>query len=317
MVKSLLTRVENLEKQNQHLNGVIEGHKQDIIGLMNSNERLHAELIGVKSDVYHLRTTRNEKSVNNQQVANLSSHAPDTRSQFTAFACTLDIVIVSCASNRTILITSGVYSRYLKTYDECYSPNPIDDCSESVEEARPSDWLAIKALCDGQESCQFENAGAFLDKCSDDVSDYMQLFYDCLPDDETGPVAFTAWANTGSSTSYIAGDTIVFNEVLTNAGGHYNAATSSFVCPWDGVYLMSVYVTLARDATTDIDLWRNKVYLAGMRIDDISEVYSRGGTTIVTECNRGDILWVSNAMDTTVQAAYRRTLFTGHMLHHF
>ena len=146
--------------------------------------------------------------------------------------------------------------------------------------------MCIFALCDGQESCQFENAGTFLEKCWGDVSDYMQLFYDCLPDDETGPGEFTAWTNnTGCSTSYSAGDIIVVNEVLPNAGGQYNAATSSFVCPWDGIYLMSVHLTLGINHGTNIDLWRSNVYLANIRlIDSISDVYNRGGTTIATEC---------------------------------
>ena len=93
----------------------------------------------------------------------------------------------------------------------------------------------IQAFCDGQELCRFETPGTDLEKRS--LSDYTQLFYHCLPDDSTGPVAFTAWANTSSPTSYNDGDIIALNEVLTNAGGHYNAATSSFICPYDGIYL--------------------------------------------------------------------------------
>ena len=83
-----------------------------------------------------------------------------------------------------------------------------------------------------------------MDECDERYhqSDYMQLFYDCLPDDETGPVAFTAYADTGSKTQYGDGSIIVFNKVLTNAGGHYNAVTSSFICPWHGLYLMSVNI---------------------------------------------------------------------------
>ena len=316
MVKSLLTRVENLEKQNQHLNDVIDKQQQDISSLMSSNERLHTELVDVKSDLYNLRTTRAENSINTQQLA-LSDEVPDTRSQFTAFACTLNNVTVSCPSNRTILMTSGVYGRYSQTCDECCPPHPTDDCSESVEEARPSDWLAIQALCDGQELCQFENAGIFLAECACEASDYMQLFYDCLPDAETGAVAFTAWANTGSTTSYRAGDIIVFDEVLTNAGGHYNAATSSFVCPWDGFYLMSVHVMFRPSIEGNIYLRRGSTWLANIYIDAISGFYNRGSTTIVTECDRGEIVWVSTGNDVSIWAADRRTLFTGHILHRY
>ena len=63
---------------------------------------------------------------------------------------------------------------------------------------------------------QFENPGTVLDDCSDQTSEYMQLFYDCQPDDGTGSVAFTAWANACGEITYNNEDIIVFNEILTH-----------------------------------------------------------------------------------------------------
>ena len=119
----------------------------------------------------------------------------------------------------------------------------------------------------------------------------MQVFYDCLPHDETGPVAFTAWANTGNPTDYSVGDIIVFNEVLSNIGGHYNTDTSSFICPWDGVYVFSVTVQGYLSDLTDTDLMQNNNFLARIFNDDISGAYNRGSMTTVIDCERGDVIW--------------------------
>ena len=145
----------------------------------------------------------------------------------------------------------------------------------------------------------------------------MQLFYDCLPDDETGPVAFTAYADVGNPL-YSAGDIILFNEVLTNVGGHYNAATSSFICPWHGVYLMSVNVQGYISDYIIIHLMRNSSIIGRILIDRISGVYNRGSTTIVTECDRGDILWVRAGTEGAIYTySYHTTLFTAHMIHRY
>ena len=112
-------------------------------------------------------------------------------------------------------------------------------------------------------------------------------------------------------------DIIVFNEVLTNAGGHYNAATSSFICPWDGIYLISANIEGFFGANIDVDLMRNDVMLARMYLDDISSAYNRGSTTIVTECDRGDVVWVRAGSTGTLSAIDLRNIFTGHILHRF
>ena len=145
----------------------------------------------------------------------------------------------------------------------------------------------------------------------------MQLFYDCLPDDETGTVAFTAWANTGNETHYYENDIIAFNEVLTNAGGHYNAATSSFICPWDGVYLISASIMSDQSEYIDINIMRNDVMLARVLVDDMIGGWNQGSTTIVTECDRSDIVWIRSGQSGTLYAVEPSNMFTGHILHRF
>ena len=302
---------------NQRLTSQNDDHQPEVERLSHANKELNERL-------FHVHVTLEQRVerlevVSSRQTATNQSPEPDTRSQFTAFACTLGSMAISCPSNRTILVTSGVYGVFDSPNSECTdccAPNPQYDCTELVEEARPSDWLAIQALCDGQTSCEFENPGTVLDDCSDEASDYMQLYYDCLLDDETGPVAFTAWANTGGTTLYNTGDIIVFNELLTHAGGHFNTATSSFICPWDGIYLVSVTILSGQNDAMRVQLMRNDVMLTDIQVDAI-DGHNHGSTTVVTECDRSDTLWMRAGRVGTLWADDRRNLFTAHILHRF
>ena len=127
---------------------------------------------------------------------------------------------------------------------------------------------------------------------------------------------FTAQATTGGDTPYDTGDIIRFNEVRANFGGHYNPATSSFICPVDGVYLLSLNVQGAYSDQIHPDLMRDSTWLAKIWIDDISGASNRGSTTIVTECSRGEALWVRAGSTGRIHAT-DRTVFTGHLIHRF
>ena len=339
-VRELLIRVEGLEAQNErlsHANAVLNerfSHANDVFNerLSHANEAVNERLSQVNESLSlhndeHQQTIRhltNEMNILKQNQAAtlvnsrpraLTRPEPDVRSQFTAVSCTLNVATMSCPNNRTILATSAVYG-WNEACGDCCAPNPVSDCTELVEDNSPADWLAIQALCDGQTSCQFETPGTVLGDCSGQTSDYMQLFFDCLPDDETGPVAFTAWSNTGDQ-SYSPNDIVVFNEVLTNAGGHFNANTSSFICPWDGIYLMSVNIESFTDHIHIDLMMRNDVLLARMYLDATSGDYTRGSTTVVTECNRGDIVWVRCQSDGSIHGDEYRNMFTGHILYRY
>ena len=244
---------------------------------------------------------------------------PETHTQFTALGCTGATVTLSCPGGRTILTTSANYGQYDNACFDCCAPNPESDCTELVEENRPSDWLAIQAECDNQTSCEFQNLGSVIDTCEVGyTSDYMQVFYDCLPHDETGPVAFMAWADTGSETNYRSGDVVVFNAVLNNIGGHYNTDTSSFICPWDGVYVFSVTVQGFASSSSDIHLSRNGVYQTRIWNDNIDGVFNRGSMTAVIDCERGDVIWNMAATVCTIRcSSFRETTFSGFLLQRY
>ena len=82
---------------------------------------------------------------------------------------------------------------------------------------------------------------------------------------------------------------------VRNFGGHYNPATSSFICPVDGVYLVSVGFLAEISNMIAGDIMLNNVRLARTYVDAVSNVYNRGSSTIVTECRRSEVLWVRAA----------------------
>ena len=331
-----------LEKANQRMEKEVSTLKQDNVRLTEENsalkdtvdrlfgkvadltdgaattnaaiEKLH-EIVRLPQDISNITTLQNALDEHFLSSEATAQH-PELRTQFTAFACTRANVTLSCASGRNIFTTSGYYGRnHQMDCAQCCGPNPALDCAELIEENRPGEWEAIQSHCDGRNSCQFENQGSTIDGCEVDYqSDYMLVYYDCLPHDVSGAVGFTASANTGN-TLYENGDVIVFDDVISNFGGHYNPNISTFICPWDGVYLFSVNVQGYLSATMDIDLMRNDVQLVEMMIDDITSVYNRASMTLVIDCTSGDVMWVRAGHSNYIHAAARRTLFAGYLLH--
>ena len=107
---------------------------------------------------------------------------------FSALACVTDVAQLSCPDGRTINATSAVYGQYIYPHgfacpNDCCPPNPAHDCTELVYDNSPQDWLAIKLLCDEQESCEFPYSGAgFRTSCDEGVTPaYVHVFYNCLP----------------------------------------------------------------------------------------------------------------------------------------
>ena len=167
--------IKQLTEENARLSQTVLHHQRDIKRLSNENRRMHLadDALRETNAALEQRVERLEAVSSRHTAALNPSPEPDTRSQFMAFACTLDVATMACPKNRTILMKSATYGRYDDTCGDCCTPNPELDCTELVEENRPSDWLAIQALCDEQISCQFENPGTVLDDCSDQTSEYM------------------------------------------------------------------------------------------------------------------------------------------------
>ena len=288
-----------------------------ISALQRQNQRLTSENTELKHQLADIEKRLNDVTKKNQEqegnqhdrhaMRNVtgSDLTPVTRSQFSNFSQTDNPLAISCPNDREIFITSALYGQFWNQEEcgtnepACTVPNPEHDCTQPVEENSEQNWLEIKSLCDYQPACQIPNPDVVIESCDvddpdaeDPDSDYMQVFYSCLPDDVTGPVAFTAYATTGSPTDYRDGDVILFNEILTNLGGHYNSNMGVFVCPVDGVYLMSVNLNVYWETFMYLDLMRNSEQLSDVYIENIPETHNRGSTSVVVRCDRGDILWV-------------------------
>ena len=98
------------------------------------------------------------------------------------FACDRDLVTLYCADNKTINIESAHYGVYADACDVRCCGATSADCTESLEETAPGDWLLLTAACQNQTFCQVEHPGRWLDSCpDDDYSDYIVVTYKCQP----------------------------------------------------------------------------------------------------------------------------------------
>lgn len=104
---------------------------------------------------------------------------------YSAYQCFSEAMTISCPTGSTIQIISAFYGQFYDTCDKpfikCCPPNSAYDCTESVEEWAPVDWLVLEEICNGQPSCEFTVQG-LLNSCADlETSDYMTVNYQCLP----------------------------------------------------------------------------------------------------------------------------------------
>ena len=108
-------------------------------------------------------------------------------------------------------------------------------------------------------------------------------------DDGTDAIGFTACGDTRRLYSF--NQTVLFDRELTNYGGYYNAQTSSFICPVDGIYLFTLAVTVYNDTETHVIIMRNDVELTSTYARTDDEPFNHGTNMVVTECLAGDVVW--------------------------
>ena len=152
-VEALETQNARFKQENDRLSSDNDDVNQRLTRQNDDHRRLENRVTQLTHELNALKQSQTAENVNSQQQMTLNPQhpEPDTRSQFTAFACTLNTGTMYCPSGRTILTTSGVYGRYNDACDDgCCAPNPMLDCTELVEDNSPSDWLDLQALCDGE-----------------------------------------------------------------------------------------------------------------------------------------------------------------------
>ena len=278
--------------------------------LLSSNQKLANELSEIKQ--------KQQQQQQHVVQSNTADVTPEIQSLFSSFACTGGVVNITCPESRTIFVTSATYAKYdFQCTEGCCAPHPELDCWEPVDENRPEDWVAIKLFCDNMTNCQFENRGSIISECEVGyMSDYLQIFYDCLPEDLDAPVAFTAYSDLGFSTAYVTNQQVIFDKTLTNFGGHYNAQTSTFTCPYDGIYAFSISLLADFDNRLDLSINRNSEligYAWAYSYPD-SERYEAASAFITASCSRSDVIWVKAETDGSMFADQQLNTFTGFLL---
>ena len=192
------------------------------------------------------------------------------------------------------------------------------DCQESVETEHPAEWESIKELCDDNDGCLITYTGVAMQTCTPgNTADYLQIFYDCLPLDVTGPVGFTVKVPIGYNT--VENEVVAFTQVLSNFGGHFNPNISSFMCPYDGVYMFSMTIATF-NSYVRVWLFRNTEFLAAANPDDNysgANDFEFHSPTIVVGCSAGDVIWAEAQNYGYIESYDDATLLTGALLYRF
>ena len=142
-----------------------------------------------------------------------------------------------------------------------------------------------------------------------------------IPDNETDYVAFTSYASVPRY--YDDQDIILFDSIITNIGNHYNAATSNFVCPFHGVYSISVSFYSGISGYLYIDIMRDDELIISGYADyeptDAPILRTHGMISVVIECNIGQLVWVrcGGNNDYMAGGGNIKSHFTGFLLHRF
>ena len=127
-------------------------------------------------------------------------------------------------------------------------------------------------------------------------------------------VAFTAYALNATYTS--AGETMQFEQVVTNIGAAFDNATGLFTCPVDGVYLFYASIHSQNGSHGVGDIYKGDEYLVTVYTSDASE--GQSDNLVITECSSSTAVSVRTKMDDdnkVVGGDVRRgTTFSGYLL---
>ena len=103
--------------------------------------------------------------------------------------------------------------------------------------------------------------------------------------DAGAAVAFTARALSGNH-EYADGDTVIFPQIITNIGGHYNSSTSKFTCPVDGTYMFAVnFLSAWEEEVMRAEIVKEGVALVGGFVDYIEGEFNTGSAMAITACS--------------------------------
>ena len=130
-------------------------------------------------------------------------------------------------------------------------------------------------------------------------------------------VGFTVYAD--AHAYYDLGEVVVFNGVTSNIGGHFQPATSSFLCPVTGVYYFSLAVSNVNDDNNiHAHLMLENQILASVRAAALG-TYNQATNSAIITCEMGQTVWVqataSDEQRVFGDPNYRLSSFSGFLVH--
>ncbi|XP_052814708.1 complement C1q tumor necrosis factor-related protein 3-like [Mya arenaria] len=132
-----------------------------------------------------------------------------------------------------------------------------------------------------------------VDSLALDVQQLMERVERLENERNTGAVAFTAYL---SNTLATVGphQHIVFDNVITNVGGGYNALQGHFTAPIRGVYVFHVVITDTPTHAASVQLLHNGKWIGHVLADDVGNAYQTSSTVASVQLEKGDQVWVQN-----------------------
>ena len=118
------------------------------------------------------------------------------------------------------------------------------------------------------------------------------------------------------SEGFSQSDTVPFNKVMLNMGGHFSLETYSFVCPMHGLYAFSVSFVAAKDRIDNLELRKNNVGITDIWAydDDTYGSHGSGSISIVLECSENDDVRVVTGESGNIISVDNLHVFSGFLL---
>ena len=132
-------------------------------------------------------------------------------------------------------------------------------------------------------------------------------------------MAFTAYSEL--SYDYEVGDVITFDRTVSNIGSYFNAQSSTFLCPYSGLYQFSVHILAAVNSTAQANIMLDGQQLVIAWADAILNTYPQSSNTVLVQCDEGQTVWVESSSSVNgsriFNNAFKHSTFSGVLLQKF
>lgn len=120
------------------------------------------------------------------------------------------------------------------------------------------------------------------------------------------------------SYSLVVGDSIQFDDIVTNIGNAFNKATGKFTCPVDGTYVFSTSIVCDKLDIMHVAVLKNGKPMFNSLCDNRSgNSWNQGGGMTILSLNSGDTVHLGVIWPNRAVKAYGNgmTSFSGYLLH--